>query len=275
MPGFVLSREVFVIISALIEERVGIHYELSDLTLLQDRIAPRAMEAGFDSLLDYYYYLRYDPASAPEFDRLVEALVVGETYFFREFDQVRALVEHVIEPKVAAGHRPKIWCAACSTGEEPLSLAMLLDDRGVLSKVDLLATDLSRKALTRAQSGRFSRRSLRQVPEPRLAERWLIEGPDGVDIRPGLREKISWSRINLLDPQAVARLAPCDVILCRNVLIYFTEETARRVVDSLARALAPGGALLVGVSESILRFGAGLTCEERGGAFIYNKGGGA
>jgi chemotaxis protein methyltransferase CheR len=101
--------------------------------------------------------------------------------------------------------------------------------------------------------------------------RWLQGDAPQVRVRSALSESIQWQRVNLVDAAAVAALGAFDVILCRNVLIYFTDETARRVVDSLHRALRPGGQLLVGVSESLLRFGTSLRCEERGGSFFYQK----
>ena len=131
MPSLPLSPPVFAILSAIIEERIGLHYSLAERELLAEKISPRAQEAGFDSLLDYYYFLRYDPRGSQEMEALTEELVVNETYFFREFDQLRVLVDQVVAPQVAAGRRVRIWSAACATGEEPVTVAMLLHPRSV------------------------------------------------------------------------------------------------------------------------------------------------
>src|SRR3954462_10757075 len=139
MASLALSPQVFAILSALIEERIGIHYSLTDRDILAEKASTRAVEAGFDSLLDYYYFLRYDDDSARELDALIDALVVNETYFFREFDQLLVLVDEFLVPKVAAGARPRLWSAASSSGEEPLTVAMLLAERGCLEKVEIVA----------------------------------------------------------------------------------------------------------------------------------------
>src|SRR5687767_9348066 len=110
-----LRPQVFAILSALIEERSGLHYDLTDADMIADKLSIRAIEAGFDSLLDYYYYLRYDDASQGELDALLDALVVNETYFFRELDSLKRMVSDFVEPAVLAGRRPRVWCAACST----------------------------------------------------------------------------------------------------------------------------------------------------------------
>jgi chemotaxis protein methyltransferase CheR len=147
---------------------------------------------------------------------------------------------------------------------------MLLAARGLLERVELVASDISAAALARAQSGRLARRSLRQ-PLPRFAERWVDSNEDGLSIRPRLTEAIEWRRINLLDETAIAALGAFDAIVCRNVLIYFADATSGRVVERLAQSLRPGGALFVGISESLLRFGGSLVCEEKNGVFLYKR----
>jgi chemotaxis protein methyltransferase CheR len=265
-----LTPQVFAILSMLVEERSGIHYELADLDLISDKVGQRVVEKGFESFLDYYYFLKYDAGGSQELDALVETLTVHETYFFREIDQLQVLVDSMLAPAIAAGERPRVWCAACATGEEPLTLAMLLAERSLLASVELVASDISERALARARAGTFGGRSLRALPSDTIG-RWLDGTPTQVRVRSALSESIRWERINLVDAAAVAALGSFEIILCRNVLIYFTDETARRVVDTLSRSLRPSGYLLVGVSESLLRFGTSLRCEERGGAFFYQK----
>lgn len=272
METLPLRPQVFAILSALIEERSGLHYELADIDMIADKISSRAVEAGFDSLLDYYYYLRYDDPGRAEFDALLDTLVVNETYFFRELAGLRQMIAFYLAPRASAGERPRIWSAACSTGEEPLTIAMLLADKGLLGAVDLVASDISNRALARAQAGEFGPRSLRQVPPDGLDARWLVKTEGRIRARDELIKAVSWRRVNLTDAEAVGALGLFDVIVCRNVLIYFRDQMARRVLDGLTSALKPGGALLVGVSESLLRFGTALSCEERGGVFFYERG---
>jgi chemotaxis protein methyltransferase CheR len=149
-------------------------------------------------------------------------------------------------------------------------VAMMLAARGILDEVDLVASDVSESALERARSGRFKGRALRQSLPP-FAQPWLDIDEQGVSARPRLTLSIEWCRINLIDRAAVAALGTFDVVLCRNVLIYFSDQTARQVVDGMAAVLRPGGALFVGVSESLLRLGTTLICEEHQGVFLYKK----
>lgn len=267
-----LSSPLFAILAALIEEKVGLHYSLQDRDLLERKVTARALETGFESLLDYYYYLRYDPRGEEELSELVETLVVGETYFFREWQPMRVLVDAFLEPWCAAGRRPRIWSAACASGEEPLSLAMLLDARGLLDRVDLVATDVSARAIASARGGHFRKRSVRQTVDPELVERYLRPDDGGYVVTSRLIEAIHWDQINLVHEGAIARLGRLDAILCRNVLIYFSDQTVRWVLDRMGRALGDDGVLLVGVTESLLRYGGAFRGEEHGGVFLYRKG---
>src|SRR3954465_4172039 len=135
IPSLSLSPQVFATPSGLSGDRTGLHYDLRERELLAERVSGRASERGFESLLDYYYFLRYDPNADAEFALLSEALVVNETYFFREVAPLLVLVRELLPRLLARGVRPRIWCAACSTGEEPLTLAMLLDEAGILDQV--------------------------------------------------------------------------------------------------------------------------------------------
>jgi chemotaxis protein methyltransferase CheR len=262
---------VIKLLADLVEERTGLHYDVGDRPVFVEKITQRALGAGYESLLDYYYLLRYDPAAAAELRELTDALVVGETYFFRELAPLELIVDRLLGPAIAAGRRPRVWSAACSTGEEPLTLAMLLDERGWLPAVELIASDISVRSLEQARSGRFGRRALRGPNRSAVAGRLREETDGSVTVAPALVAAVDWRRINLCDAAEVGAVGRCDVILCRNAMIYFRETTVRRVVDRLAASLVPGGALFVGISESLLRFGTSLTCEEDAGVFFYRK----
>jgi chemotaxis protein methyltransferase CheR len=265
-----LSPQVFAILSALVEERTGLHYDLHERELLAERASPRATEHGLESLLDYYYFLRYDPAGESELALLAEALVVNETYFFREVSALKVLVQDVVPQLLAQGARPRIWCAACATGEEPLTLAMLLDEAGLLDQVRVVASDISGRALAQARAGVFRRRSLRSLPAG-VVGRWLEGDEDGMRVAPRVHQAIDWLRVNLVDERDLSGIGQFDVIICRNVLIYFRDRTIEQVVGNLCRRLLPNGQLVIGASESLLRFNVELTCEEQRGAFFYRK----
>lgn len=269
-----LSPQLFAILAHLVEERVGLHYRLEDADVFASKVLERIREAGFESPLDYYYRLRYDDDRA-ELAALVDALVVGETYFFREVDALRAAIEHVVRPAIAERGEARIWSAACATGEEPLSLAMLLSEAGLLDRCVIRATDVSTRALARAQAGRYGRRSFRVIDAnaelASLAASFVTRDGETSVVSPGVVSRIDYRSGNLMDALSTADESTFDLVLCRNALIYFSDENVLRVVRELARALRADGRLLVGTSESLLRFATSLRCEERKGSFFYAK----
>jgi chemotaxis protein methyltransferase CheR len=151
---------------------------------------------------------------------------------------------------------------------------MLLRDAGLLRAVDLVATDVSRRSLAAARAGIYGARSTRALgpglrPGLTAVEPGTANERDRVAVDRDLVDAIDWRRVNLLDASAVAALGAFDAVLCRNVLIYFCDKVAVRVVDSLAAALVEGGVLLVGAAESLLRLGLNVACEEHHGVFVY------
>lgn len=266
-----LTPQLGAIFATLVEEACGVHYGPQDRDVFAAKLAAQAQEAGYETLLDYYYRLRYDDPNGVEMRALVQALVVHETYFFRELGPLEQLVDGHLTDVVRAQGRARVWSAACSTGEEPLTMAMLLDDRGMLDKVEIVATDVSAVAIERAILGKHGRRALRERHPPDLTRRYLDVTQQGVLSAARLREAVKFRTMNLLDDRGIDQLGLFDVILCRNVLIYFRDNVITQVIDRLARSLAPRGMLAVGVSESLLRFGTSLICEERGGSFFYRR----
>ena len=266
-----LSSKVPTIISHLIEEATGLHFDVRESDLLADKLSVRAEELELDSLLDYYYYLRYDERGKRELDALVELIVVNETYFFREQDQLRAFVDRLVPPLLERRRPTRIWCAGGATGEEPLTLAMMLSEKGLLGDVTILATDISARVLAKAKEGTYAGRSLRVVGPEERARHFVEVGEGRVRVRDELQSIIRWERVNLFDVARVNELGAFDAILCRNALIYFRDETVLRLVERFARSLTPSGLLLVGAAESLLRFGTTYDCEEHGGAFFIER----
>ncbi|UJR80054.1 CheR family methyltransferase [Sandaracinus amylolyticus] len=258
--------QVLTLLARLVEERTGLHYSDRDRDLFEQKLTDHAAEEGYPTLLELYYALRYDDPECEVLDRVIEALVVGETYFFREARGLEVLIEPLVA-RARRGERVRIWSAACATGEEPISIAILLDRAGVLDRVELVATDISARALDRARRGEHTRRAHRAVPEGMPP--WIRVEHDRALVDERLRARIDWRRVNLADEAAIAALGRFDAIVCRNVLIYFDDARIQRVAGSLARALEPGGELLIGASESLLRFGSVFRCVERGGVFLY------
>lgn len=265
------TPQLSAIFESLVEEASGIHYGVNERPLFSSKVAAQAAEAGYENLLDYYYRLRYDDPERVEMRALIESLTVHETYFFREITPLRELVDGHLTDIIRAHGKARVWSAACSGGEEPLTLAMLLDQRGLFDRVEIVASDLSEAAIARARSGRHGKRSVRPPYPADLAEAYLEISPQGVTSSPRLREAIQFRALNLLDEDGIEELGRFDVILCRNVLIYFHDRSVKRVLHRIARSLVPRGILAVGIAESLLRFGTAFACEERGGAFFYRN----
>src|SRR5688572_13182018 len=184
----------------LVHERTGLYYEGGRAEQLLDRVAPLVMERGFQSYLDYYYLLKYDEAGASEWVRVLDALSVQETYFWREADQFRALVEQIL-PALAARYARgglRIWSVPCATGEEPLSIAMALNEAGWFERlpIEVHGSDGSEAALAKARAGRYRERSFRALP-PALREKYFLKDGDGWIVRPELCRRVQWSRVNL------------------------------------------------------------------------------
>jgi chemotaxis protein methyltransferase CheR len=264
------SPQVVALFAALVEERVGLCYRLAERPILAEKLLAHMQQVGFDSLLDYYYFLRYDDPGHEETKRLIEALLVHETYFFRELEPLEVAIDHVVVPAVRRGGRARVWSAACATGEEAVSLAVLLAERELLDRCEIVASDVSEAVLEHARRGRYRRRSVRG-DGPQLAARWLERDGDELVVAPQLLDAIELRRVNLCNPAEVASQGTFDLVVCRHVLIYFADPTIVAVVASLADRLREGGALLVGISESLARFSTRVVGEERAGTFLYRR----
>jgi chemotaxis protein methyltransferase CheR len=266
-----LSSQVFTITAHLLAEKTGLQYRPADREPLAEKLSERAAELGLGSLLDYYYYLRYDEGAARELSTLVDMLVVQETYLFREADPLRVIARRIVPELLQRGERVRMWCAACATGEEPYTLAMLLAETGLLGQVEILASDISDRGLERARRGIYAGRSLRNLSAGASPAHLIEDAPGQVRVSETLRRAVTFCRVNLVEETAVRALGTFHLILCRNALIYFSEATVAQVARTLSDALMDDGLLVVGASESLLRFGTLLVCEERDGAFFYRR----
>lgn len=270
-----LSSSALPLLRDLVHERLGLFYDPSRYDALADRLAPLVLEAGFQSFLDFYYLLKYDEQASREWLRVMDALSVTETYFWREIDQLRAIVDVVVPAllRERPGSPLRIWSVPCATGEEPLTIAMLLEEAGLFARgaIEIHASDASPAALEKARAGRFRERSFRSLP-PHLRLKYFHRDDDAWVAAPALHARVtSWSTINLRCEGEVAAHARAPIIVCRNVFIYFSPETIRRVVEQFARSMPTPAYLCVGASESLLKISTAFELEEVGGAFVYVK----
>jgi chemotaxis protein methyltransferase CheR len=256
----------------LIQERTGIFFADNSMDLITDKISSLVLEGGAGSLLDYYYRLKYDNDEV-EWSRLVDAVTVRETFFWREFDQIRSLVD-VLMPRLAeTSPRPiRIWSAACASGEEPLTIAMALELAGWFDRVpiEIHASDASCQALRAAKAGVYRERSFRAFPRD-YRDRFFEAAENGWKVKPCLHRRVQWHQVNLTNEAAVVALACVPVIFCRNVFIYFSDATILKIVRGVERNMCRPGYLFVAAAESLLKFDIDLDLQEIGGAFVYVK----
>jgi len=268
-----LAGNVTTILRELVHDRLGLFYDPTQVDQLADRLAPLVVARGLGSFIDYYYLLKYSN-DAEEWARVMDALAVQETYFWREIDQIRAVVDHVV-PRLIDGLRGaplRIWSAPCATGEEPLTIAMMLEERGWFERapIEIVASDASRAAIARATAGRYGQRAFRNLA-PALRDKYFTPAGEQWQVQPDLKRRIRYDIVNLVAADDVARYAGAPIIFCRNVFIYFSDHSIRRTLDAFARGMPPTAYLCVGASESLLRLGTQFDLQEIGGAFIYLK----
>jgi chemotaxis protein methyltransferase CheR len=270
-----LAGHVTTILRDLVHERLGLFYEPGQFDQLADRLAPLVVARGFDSFMDYYYLLKYS-ADTDEWGRVMDALAVQETYFWREIDQIRAVVDHVVPRLIRElrGSPLRIWSAPCATGEEPLTLAMVLEESQWFARapIEIIGSDASRAAIEKAAAGRYGGRAFRNLA-PALRDKYFTPVGDHWVVAPRILRHVGYDVVNLVMPDEVARHAGAPVIFCRNVFIYFSDRSIRRTLDAFAQLMPEPAYLCVGASESLLRLGSRFELQEIGGAFMYVKNG--
>ena len=269
-----VSGTVTTILRDLIHERLGLMYESHQFEQVADRLAPLVIARGLSSFMDYYYLLKYS-AESDEWLAVMDALAVQETYFWRELDQIRAVVTHVVPALVEAlrGRTLRIWSIPCATGEEPLTIAMLLEEAGWFTRapIELVGSDASPSAIERARSGRYGERSFRNLPLA-MRERYFTMHDGQFVVCPDLQRRVSYDVVNLMDGEQMARHASASVVFCRNVFIYFSDRSIRRALSVLERSMPSPAYLCVAAAESLLRRTTIFELQDIGGAFMYVKG---
>ena len=225
-----LSSSALPLLRDVIHERTGVVCDNGRYDALRDRLAPLVVDRGFDSFLDYFYLLKYDEGAAGDWGLVTDALAVPETYFWREMDQIHGVVTHAVPglAKARTFEPLRIWSVPSASGEEPLTIAMLLEEEGWFDRlpIEIHGSDASPAAIARARAGRYRERSFRALPMA-LREKYFRRDGDAWTVMPGLQRRMtSWSVVNLLDDQARWRRGPAPIVL-RNVFIYFSDAAVR------------------------------------------------
>jgi chemotaxis protein methyltransferase CheR len=219
--------------------------------LVSARLRRLLRNGGFQSFQDYYHHVLADRTGVA-LAAMIDALATNHTAFLREPDHFTFLREEVL-PALTSRETLEVWSAACSTGEEVWTLAMLLNEALPSHRFSIVATDISNKALHSAQAAEYSQDRCQGIPAAWLT-RYFVAGSGTAKtygVAPRVRAQVGFRRLNLVEPFSWSRLFP--VIFCRNVMIYFDRQTQEQVVARLAASLEPGGYLFVGHAESLTR----------------------
>jgi chemotaxis protein methyltransferase CheR len=272
-----LTDAEFRLFSDLLRRHCGLHFGPDARYLLEKRLARRIRTLDLNSFAAYHYRVRSASAHDEEFANLIDELTTNETYFFRERGQLRALVGEIFpelqEERKGVRKGPiTVWSAGCSSGEEPYSIVILAMEAGMVPGKDLrvYASDISRRMLRRARQGLYRETSFRET-EPMLRQKYFSE-KDGVwRISDEVKKHVDFIHLNLLDRTKIALLGTMDVILCRNVIIYFDQESKREVIQTFYEKLRPAGHLLLGHAESLINLSNSFELRHLRNDLVYRR----
>lgn len=256
---FPYTQEDFKLLRDAIYNYSGIYISNDYQGIFMRRLERRLLALSMESFHEYYYYLKYNQQNNNEFQKLMDVITIKETYFFREVDQIKTLVNEIIpELRKEKPHEPiKIWSAGCATGEEAYTIAMLCIEKGYHlgeSRVEIFANDISQEAIQKAKQGVYKQTSFRTT-DASYIQRFFVAHEEGTyKIRAEVREPLNFFCINLLDKNRLTFLPMFDVIFCRNLIIYFDDNSKRHVIETFYKKLYPKRYLFLGHSESLINF---------------------
>jgi chemotaxis protein methyltransferase CheR len=239
----------------LVKERSGLVLSADKQYLVESRLLPVARKAGLTNLSDLVQQLKGANAQALAVE-VVEAMMTNESFFFRDklpFEHFRNTIIPSLMAARGAQRRIRVWCAAASTGQEPYSLAMCLKEMAPLLtgwRVDILATDISNEVLEKAKAGIYSQFEVQRGLPIQLLIKYFAQVGETWQISPEIRAMVQYRPFNLLNE--FASLGMFDIVFCRNVLIYFDQQTKVGVIDRIARLVERDGYLLLGAAETVV-----------------------
>lgn len=275
-----LRADEYRLLRDLVSEKLGIWFGPESRMSLERRLRERLTVRGLASYGDYYQLLKYSPLAPDEWEEAAELLTTHETYFFREDYQLRAFKNELLpmlEQRARPRRRLQIWSAGCSTGEEAYTIAMLVLESGLFDGWELrvYGSDLSKRCIAAARRGVYGPASFRTTPDE-AKKNWFVaqssrEGVESLGVSPEARALCHFGQMNLLDEERTHLVGRCDVIFCRNVLIYFDAPSRKRVIEMFHERLVPGGVLLLGHAESLLNVSTAFELIHLKEDLVYGK----
>ena len=272
-----LSVENFAKIGEFIYRKSGIYLEEDKhFDKLTKYIDARATELGIDSFRKYFFKLRFDDKSGDEFQALMNAITVNETYFFREKDQFEVLVNKILPElhEVMPKNRPlRILSSPCSTGEEPYSMILHIVEEGNIVEqrdMEVVGIDIDSTVIEKAKAAKYSSRSVHAIPKDILG-RWFDKKGLGYDLSQDLHGTVDFHVANVFDKAQMRKLGKFDVIFSRNMLIYFDDASRKEVAMTFYDMLNPGGYVLLGHAEYMSRIVSVFNAKKVDNTLIYQK----
>jgi chemotaxis protein methyltransferase CheR len=262
----------------LIRNHCGLNFNEGSRFIVDKRVARRVAALDVGSFAAYHYLLRNGPQADEELSAMVDALTTNETYFFREESQLRALIDEII-PELLRAKRKKgsqgpisIWSAGCSSGEEPYTVVALAMEAGLVPGKDLrvYASDISHTMLKKSRGGKYREASLRETNDLRR-HKYFVAKDGHYQIADDIKRHVDFVHLNLMDRSKISLLGTMDVILCRNVIIYFNAETKSEVIETFHNKLVPGGYLLLGHAESLINISSAFELKHLTNDLVYRR----
>lgn len=274
-PEQQLTEEEFRLIRDLIYNHCGLYFDSDSKYLLDRRLLARLEHHKLAGFKEYYHFLKYDRKKDEEIADIMDILTTNETYFFRESFQLKAFTQEILPELVNLKERERtlrIWSAGCSTGEEPYTIAMLMLELDCFKdwRIEIVGSDISQRVVQAARKGIYGKSSFR-CTEERYIRRFFTQTEGGYRINDEVRELVTISHMNLFDENRLALLGRMDVIFCRNVIIYFDQNSKKRLIESFYNMLRNGGYLLLGHSESLMNVSTAFALKHLKNDMVYQK----
>jgi chemotaxis protein methyltransferase CheR len=244
---------------------------------VERRVVERMQATGSTSFASYFARLRTNAQG--EIEQFINAFTVNETYFYREDHQLKCLSNDLLQERIRKkkpGDALRIWCAPCSTGEEPYSVAMwLLENWRLVDsyEIEIIGSDIDTQVLEQARGGVYGKRALMRLSPYLIAKYFAVLSEEKWQIIEDLRSSVQFSPVNIVEPSETVRFGRFDVIFCRNVLIYFDEASRRTAAENLYENLSPGGFICLGHTESMSRISPLFAIRQFPDAIVYQRGG--
>lgn len=271
-----LPDDVFRLLRDLVSDYCGIYLDETSKYRIEKRLNRRLKIHRLDNFRDYYRFLLYDRRKEDELAAIIDVLTVNETYFFREQNQLSTFIEEIYEeliPLKKDTRRLRIWSAGCSSGEEPYTIAMLMLEKAEPLKgwdIEIIGSDINQRVLQVARKGVYGSNSFRAT-EQNYIDRYFIKENGLYRIKDDVKRLVNFNCLNLLDPLKSMFVGAVDVIFCRNVLIYFSQEAKKKVIETFYQRLSDGGYLLLGHAESLMNLSTAFVLKHFRKDMVYQK----